>query len=135
MYPSLKWVYLGSSPRRPARRLRLVVEPLESRVVPSGADLGAVPAAQLAAVTNPTPVGFTPAQIRTAYGFNSIAFLGGNTANAGAGQTIAIVDVYDDPNIAGDLHAFDQAFGLADPPSFKKVNENGSATGPFPRTD
>jgi subtilase family serine protease len=58
----------------------------------------------------------TPAEIRTAYGINSLA---GN----GAGQTIAIVDAYDDPTIASDLQAFDAAFGLPDPPSFRKVDQ------------
>ncbi len=44
---------------------------------------------------SPTPVGFTPAQIRTAYGINNIV-IGGVTGD-GTGQTIAIVDAYDDP--------------------------------------
>src|SRR5207249_3405408 len=55
--------------------------------------------------------------------------------NAGGGQTIAIIDVYDDPNIQSDLQVFDQTFGLPDPPSFTKVNQSGSTTGRFPRTD
>src|SRR5262249_50727787 len=37
---------------------------------------------------------------------------------------IAIVDAYDDPNIAGDLQKFDAAFGLPNP-SFTKVNQTG----------
>src|SRR6185437_3541067 len=44
----------------------------------------------------------------------------------GSGQTIAIVDAYDDPNIASDLTAFDQKFGLAASPSFSKVYASGS---------
>ena len=73
------------------------------------------------------PVGLTPRQIRTAYGITGIA---GN----GAGQTIAIVDAYDDPNVAADLHAFDQQFGsqlgvLTDP-VFTKVNQTGGSTYP-----
>src|SRR4029077_12127827 len=46
----------------------------------------------------------------------------------GTGTTIAIVDAYDDPNIAGDLHQFDLAWGLPDAPSFTKVNEQGSTS-------
>ena len=52
------------------------------------------------------------------------------------GQTIAIVDAYDDPDLidtgpgfsSSDLAEFDQKFGLPDPPSFIKVNEYGSTT-------
>ena len=47
----------------------------------------------------------TPAQIRHIYGFDQIS-------NLGAGQTIAIVDAFDDPDIMGDLDTFDQQFGL-----------------------
>ena len=73
--------------------------------------------------------GYSPAQIKQAYGFNQISFNG--TAGDGTGTTIAIVDAYDDPNIASDLHQFDLAFGLPDPPSFTKVNESGG-TSSFP---
>ena len=75
------------------------------------------------------PTGYTPAQIRHAYGFDQISFSGGTVAGDGSGQTIAIVDAYDDPNIANDLHQFDLAFGLADP-SFVKVNQNGGSAMP-----
>ncbi|WP_234484115.1 S53 family peptidase [Noviherbaspirillum pedocola] len=47
----------------------------------------------------------TPANVRHTYGFDKIA-------NQGAGQTIAIVDAYDDPNIESDLNSFSQAYGL-----------------------
>ena len=57
------------------------------------------------------PTGMTPAQIRHAYGIDSITFNG--VAGDGTGTTIAIVDAYDDPNIANDLHQFDLAYGLA----------------------
>ncbi|HVA50825.1 MAG TPA: hypothetical protein VNH11_31065 [Pirellulales bacterium] len=61
-----------------------------------------------AASNNPT--GLTPQQVSQAYGFNE--------AGSGAGETIAIVDAYDDPSIQQDLATFDQKFGLAAPPSF-----------------
>jgi len=70
--------------------------------------------------------GITPAEMRTAYGVNNITF--GSAAGNGAGQTIAIVDAYDDPTAASDLATFDQYFGLANPPSFVKVNQNGSTS-------
>ena len=59
---------------------------------------------------------YTPGQISQAYGFNQIASavteaILGN----GAGQTIAIVDAYNDPNIGSDLQAFNAQFGLSQP--------------------
>lgn len=51
------------------------------------------------------PSGLSPAMIKTAYGFSSIPF-------QGAGQTIAIVDAYDNPNAEADLNVFSSAFGL-----------------------
>jgi len=51
------------------------------------------------------PTGLSPAQTRHAYGFDLVA-------NQGAGQTIGIVDAYDDPNIESDLGVFDTQFGL-----------------------
>ena len=55
--------------------------------------------------TNTGP--FTPAQIRSIYGFDKLSL-------NGAGTTIAIVDAYDDPTLIQDLHVFDQKFGLPD---------------------
>ena len=77
-----------------------------------------------------TPFGYTPQQIVTAYGINNIAF-NGVTGN-GAGQTIAIIDFYDDPNIAGDLTAFDQKYGLSSPPSFNVYTQSGWTPVPDP---
>jgi subtilase family serine protease len=66
---------------------------------------------------------YSPYQIRHAYGFDKLAL-------DGAGQTIAIVDAYDEPNILSDLKQFDKAFGLPDPgPStftFTKVTPQGA---------
>lgn len=72
----------------------------------------------------------TPAQARHAYGFDQVAFTnsaGQSVTADGSGQTIAIVNANDDPNIANDVHAFDQQFGLADP-VFQKVSQTGSTT-------
>jgi len=52
--------------------------------------------------------GFTPAQIRHAYGVDQLS------AN-GSGQTIAIVDAYGSPTIQSDIQTFDSQFGLAAP--------------------
>jgi hypothetical protein len=80
-----------------------------------------------------TPVGhgYTPSQIRRAYGLDQVMF--GDIVGDGRGQTIAIVDAYHAPTIAQDLHAFDVAFGLPDPPSFRVVAQDGSTN--YPRTD
>jgi hypothetical protein len=69
--------------------------------------------------------GYTPSQIRTAYDVSS-ADLSNGSAATGAGQTIAIVDAYNDPNIASDLSAFDTKFGLG-AASLTVVNQNGSS--------
>jgi subtilase family serine protease len=76
--------------------------------------------------------GTAPAQMRAGYGASSISF--GGTVGDGTGQTIALIDAYDDPNAASDLAAFDTYFGLAAPPSFTKLNQNGAAS-PLPGTD
>ncbi len=83
-------------------------------------------------VPSATPVGYTPAQISHAYGFDQISFNG--VTGDGRGQTIAIVDPYDDPNIGSDLTAFDTQFGLSAPPSFTKVNQFGKTTYPATNT-
>ena len=59
----------------------------------------------------------TPSEMRHAYGFDQVS-------GTGAGQTIAIVDAFDDPNISSDLHTFDQRYGLADP-VFTKATPQG----------
>ena len=91
------------------------IESLEARVVP------AVPM-------------LLPAQVRHAYGVDSINF-GGATAN-GAGQTIAIIDPGDDSAMVNstsanfntsDLAVFDASTGLPDPPSFTVIGETGGA--------
>ena len=55
------------------------------------------------ALNSPTgTIAYTPAQIRSAYGINNMAL-------DGTGQTIAIVDAYDDPGIFQALDAFDSS--------------------------
>ncbi len=55
---------------------------------------------------------YSVSQIRSAYGINKIPNFGAATPD-GTGQTIAIVDVYNDPNIFSDLDGFDQRMNLA----------------------
>ncbi|MDE1827245.1 MAG: fibronectin type III domain-containing protein [Thaumarchaeota archaeon] len=56
------------------------------------------------------PTGLLPVQIAHAYGFDKLSCYGSNSC--GSGQTVAIVDAYDDPNIESDLATFDSQFGL-----------------------
>jgi uncharacterized repeat protein (TIGR01451 family) len=77
------------------------------------------------------PTGTTPSQIRHAYGFDLITFNNGTIAGDGTGETIAIVDAFDDPNAASDLHQFDLQFNLPDP-TFTKVNQSGGKALPQP---
>jgi subtilase family serine protease len=78
--------------------------------------------------TNTTPTGLNPNQIRNFYGFDQI-----NITNQGKGQTIAIIDAYDDPNIVNDVKTFistlQNSKGLGTACNFSKNNvvyANGS---------
>jgi hypothetical protein len=82
--------------------------------------------------SSPDQAGFMPPQIRHAYGFDQITLPGGAVGD-GNGQTIAIVDAFDDPNIGDDLQQFDAQFGLPDPPQFIMVAQDGSSN--LPDTD
>ena len=110
--------------RAPKRtRLELVCEALESRQLLSTTASSTPDLSQIAAQTNlqvlplvaSGPTGYTPQQIQNAYGVNQITFSGGKVAGNGAGQTIAIVTAYNDPNISSDLAAFDKQYGLSAP--------------------
>jgi hypothetical protein len=74
--------------------------------------------------------GLTPAELATAYGYVPTA--------GGEGQTVAIVDAFDDPDIEKDLGAFDAQYGLPacteGDGCFKKVNQAGGTT-PLPSAD
>lgn len=65
-----------------------------------------------------TPAGYGPADLRDAYKL---------PASGGAGQTVAIVDAYDDPNAAADLAVYRAQYGLSPCADgcFEKVNQQG----------
>ena len=73
------------------------------------------------------PTGLSPAQITSVYNFPT-----SNTA--GSGQTIAIVDAYDDPTAESDLGVFSSQFGLPACTTangcFSKVDQNGGTSYP-----
>lgn len=64
--------------------------------------------------TSGSPSGLSPAMIEQAYDLKNIVFTtNGQTVSAnGAGETIAIVDAYGDPDISSNLQTFDANFGL-----------------------
>ncbi len=106
------------------------IQPLEPRRLMSAAAVDPVvePAVTAAAVST-TVAGYTPAQVTTAYGLKGVTFGTAKTAATGAGQTIAIVDAYNDPDIAADLKTFDAKFGLATA-SLSVVNQAGGTSLP-----
>jgi len=67
--------------------------------------------------SGPSSAYFTPATIRKAYGFDKLPY-------DGAGQTIAIVVAYNDPNTINNLKTFDAQYGLPDP-SVTIVRQHG----------
>lgn len=80
----------------------LVGQPLWAERPPAGY---ARPPIHLKGNARSSPSGLSPARARHAYGFDLLA-------NQGAGQTIGIVDAFDDPNIESDLGVFNTTFGL-----------------------
>ena len=77
-----------------------------------------------------SPTGLSPQTIKSAYNFST-------RSTVGAGQTIAIVDAFDDPNIESDLAVFSQQYGLPACTTangcFKKVGQTGGSN--YPRTN
>lgn len=125
---------IGSS-RRASRGLkrrggrRMEFESLEGRALlsatgfatpnhqPIVSDSGVVPQSTTGAT------GYTPTQLRHAYGFDQIAFNNGTIPGDGSGTTIAIISAFDNPKIASDLHQFSLYFG---PPGSPHVYQSQS---------
>ena len=77
-----------------------------------------------------TVSGYGPADLRSAYALPS--------TTAGSGQTVAIVDAYDDPTAENDMNVYRSNFGIAACTTangcFKKLNQNG-VQGSYPKTN
>ncbi len=77
-----------------------------------------------------SPSGYNPPDLQGAYNLPS--------ATAGSGQTVAIVDAYNDPNAEADLGTYRSYFNLPACTTangcFKKVNQSGS-TSSYPRNN
>ena len=69
-----------------------------------------------------TPTGLSPSTIEGVYGYTT-------SPSAGAGQTIALVDAYNDPNAAADLSHFSAQYGLP-AANFTQVNQTGGSSLP-----
>ena len=54
-------------------------------------------------ITNPTPAGYGPADLQSAYGLPS--------ATTGGGQVVGIVDAYNDPNALSDVNTYRSSSG------------------------
>ena len=63
-----------------------------------------------------SPIGYTPAQIQHAYGYDQVVFDAGGqpVPGDGRGVTIALFKVGDTPPLSQDLEVFDRAFNLPD---------------------
>jgi subtilase family serine protease len=76
-----------------------------------------------------TPSGFFPADLQAAYALPSLT--------AGTGQTVAIVDAYNDPNVVADLATYRAQFGLpactVASGCFRVVNQSGGSR--LPKTN
>jgi subtilase family serine protease len=75
----------------------------------------------------------TPQQMQTAYGVNQIAFNG--ITGDGTGQTVAIVDAYNAPNIISDTASFNtfyhlQPFNAPGGPTLQVLGQDGTTTLP-----
>ena len=110
----------------------LFCESLESRCLLSA--IHVFPALMVRrSIISPDIQGDTPAQVRKAYGFDAATISSTTTAADGSGQTIAIIDPYNDPTVLSDLNVFDGQFGISPPPSLTVVNQTGGLA--LPRTD
>jgi len=74
---------------------------------------------------NAVPLGLSPDNLESAYKLPSLT--------RGAGQIVAVVDAYDNPNVAADLAKYRKTFGLPKG-SFSKYNQNGEK-GNYPAGD
>lgn len=101
---------------------RPVIEALQDRCLLSASNLVVEPKPSVSPLSaSSAPAGYTPAQIKTAYGFSS-------SSTAGAGETIATIGVSNDPGTFADLTPFDTQFGLAAPPILENTGEMGNTS-------
>jgi hypothetical protein len=99
-------------------------------VVPPAAKLSSISPFASGATGGVGGSGLAPAELQSAYKLPS--------ASAGSGQTVAIVDAYDDPKAESDLAAYRSAYGLPACTEgggcFRKVNQAGGKSYPAVET-
>ena len=86
----------------------LNIELLEDRTLMSTVTYTFVNFGSNSVILGSNPEGLQPSQVRSAYGLNSASF--NDEVADGKGQTIAIVEPYNDPSVVADLDAFDSKF-------------------------
>ncbi len=103
------WYYYDGEviPTPGANAVTVDVDPYESVAETSYTD-NTISVTVQAASTAVGYLSYSASQIRAAYGISSIPIAGGATPD-GTGQTIAIVDPYNDPDILTDLDLFDES--------------------------
>jgi hypothetical protein len=119
---SSKLIKVSSSPLQ--RSARLAQAPAVDDTAVPGAEVTDASAAS-------TPD--TPSEIRDAYGVEDIYFDG--IAGTGAGQTIALIEAYNDPDIISDANTFSTDYGLpifnsAGGPTLKVLGQTGTTSLP-----
>ncbi len=97
---------------------------LAERQLPGTAPQAGTAAPALGSATPATPAGLGPTDLADAYQLDT---------SKGYGQTVAVVDAYDDPSAAADLAVYRSQYGLpaCGAGCFSKVNQAGAA-GPLP---
>lgn len=107
------------------------VNPVCSKPRPGHAQCFALQVRTTSRSANPAvvPAGYHPADLQSAYK---------QTSTTGVGQTVAIVDAFDNPNAESDLAVYRSQFGLPACTTangcFKKVNQTGGTVYPPPNT-
>ena len=131
---------MTSSSRLARKRFTpLAIEPLEDRLLFSASmtfsptfvndgvvSTGIRPFSETDLIAAP----FAPADVRGAYGINTISL--GTVTGDGTGQTIAIIDAYNEPNIVSDESSFNTQFGLqqfnvSGGPTFSVLSQTGGS--------
>ena len=95
-------------------------------ITPAGAKLAAISPAVSSATSGIDGSGLAPADLQSAYDLPS--------STGGSGQTVALVDAYNDPTAEADLAAYRSAYGLPSCTTaggcFDKVNQTGGKSYP-----
>ena len=114
---------------------QLIVDPPIKRAVRGPVPAGAVtagPVQETSPALSGSGVGggYSPADLRSAYDLPS--------ETGGAGQTVAIVDAFDDPNAEQDLATYRSEYGLGECTAgngcFRKVDQTGGTSYPAPNS-